>query len=77
MFENFITALVQLVGFLGVFAFFVYQLLTDENNGKLNKSNVKSKDINPRKEGKSGFFGRRKKVVIEEPLSNKKKRWFK
>jgi len=77
MFENFSTALIQLVGFFGVFGFFVYQLLTDKKNGKPNNSIVKSKESIPKKEGKSGFFGRRKKEVIEEPPINKKKRWFK
>ena len=76
MFENFSTALIQLVGFLGVFGFFVYQLLTDKKNEKPNSSNVKPKDINPKKEAKSGFFSRRKKEVIEVTPNNKKNRWF-
>ena len=76
MFENFGTALIQLVGFLGVFGFFVYQLLTDKKNGKQSKSIVKPKDINSKKEVKRGFFGRSKKEVIEEPPKKKKNRWF-
>ena len=76
MFENFSTALIQLVGFFGVFGFFVYQLLTDKKNGKPNNTIVKPKDINPKKEVKSGFFSRRKKEVIEETPKNKKNRWF-
>ena len=76
MFENFSTALIQLVGFFGVFAFFVYQLLTDKKNVKPNNSFVKPKNINPKKEVKRGFFGRRKKEVTEEPPKNKKNRWF-
>ena len=76
MFENFSTAIIQLVGFFGVFGFFVYQLLTDKKNGKPNNTIVKSKDINPQKEVKSGFFSRRKKEVIEETPKNKKNRWF-
>ncbi len=76
MFENFSTALIQLVGFLGVFGFFVYQLLTDKSKGKSNYSTAKPKEINPKKEVKGGFFGRRKKEVIEEPPKNKKNRWF-
>mgnify|MGYP001224520821 FL=1 len=76
MFENFSTALIQLVGFFGVFGFFVYQLLTDKKNGKPSNSIAKPKDFNPKKEVKSGFFSRRKKEVIEEPPKNKKKRWF-
>jgi len=76
MFENFSTALIQLIGFFGVFGFFVYQLLTDKKNGKPSNSIVKPKEINSKKDVKSGFFGRRKKEVIEEPSNNKKKRWF-
>ena len=76
MFENFSTALIQLVGFFGVFGFFVYQLLTDKKKGKTSMSNVKPKEINPKKDVKSGFFGRRKKEVIEEQPKNKKNRWF-
>ena len=76
MFENFSTALIQLVGFFGVFGFFVYQLLTDKQNVKPKNPIVKSKDINPKKEVKSGFFGRRKKEIVEEPPKNKKNKWF-
>ena len=76
MFENFSTALIQLVGFFGVFGFFVYQLLTDKKKAKPSNSIVKPKGTNPNKENKSGFFGRRKKEVIEEPPKNKKNRWF-
>ena len=76
MFENFSTALIQLVGFFGVFVFFIYQLLTDKKNEKPSNSIVKPKNINPKKEVKSGFFGRRKKEVIEEPPKKKKNRWF-
>ena len=76
MFENFSTALIQLVGFFGVFGFFVYQLLTDKKKGKPSNSIVKPKVINPKKENKGGFFGRRKKEVIEELPKKKKNRWF-
>ena len=76
MFENFSTALIQLVGFFGVFGFFVYQLLTDKKKVESINSTVKQKEINSKKEVKSGFFGRRKKEVIEEPPKNKKNRWF-
>ena len=76
MFENFGTALIQLVGFFGVFGFFVYQLLADKKNRKPSNSIVKPKDISPKKEVKTGFFGRRKKEVIEELPKTKKNRWF-
>jgi len=76
MFENFSTALIQLVGFFGVFVFFIYQLLTDKKNEKPSNSIVKPKNINSKKEVKSGFFGRKKIEVIEEPPKKKKNRWF-
>ena len=76
MFENFSTALIQLVGFFGVFGFFVYQLLTDKKKGKPSNSIVKPKASNSKKDVKSGFFGRRKKEVIEEPPKKNKNRWF-
>ena len=76
MFENFSTALIQLVGFFGVFGFFVYQLLTDKKKGKPRNSIVKPKEINTKKDVKSGFFGRRKKEVIEESPKKNKNRWF-
>ena len=76
MFENFSTAIIQLVGFFGVFGFFVYQLLIDKKKGKPSNSIAKPKEINLKKEVKGGFFGRRKKEVIEESPKNKKKRWF-
>ena len=76
MFENLSTALIQLVGFFGVFGFFVYQLLTDKRKGNSSNYAVKPKEINPKKEVKGGFFARRKKEVIEEPPKNKKNRWF-
>ena len=76
MFENLSTVLIQLVGFFGVFGFFVYQLLRDKRKGKSSNSNVKPKEINPKKEDKGGFFGRRKKEVITEQPKNKKNRWF-
>jgi len=76
MFENFSTALIQLVGFFGVFGFFVYQLLTDKKEGKPSNPVVKPKGINQKKENKGGFFGRRKKEVIEESPKKNKNRWF-
>ena len=77
MFENFIPALIQLLGFLGVFGFFVYQLLSDKKNTKPKVPSSKSKNNNLKKEVKRGFFGKKQKdTVLEEPIKNKKKRWF-
>ena len=76
MFENFGIALVQLVGFFGVFAFFVYQLLT-EKKSKVTSSN---KEINliskSKKKSKVNFFRKKDNSVKEEPLKPKKKGWF-
>ena len=43
MFENFGTAIVQAIGFLGVFVFFIYKLFSDKRKpmyGKRNKNKV-------------------------------------
>ena len=81
MFDNLGTAIVQAVGFFGVFGFFVYQLLTDSK--KTIKSQLKPskilvnelKDINE-KPKKKGLFRRKVEPVkvLEKP---KKKGWFK
>ena len=76
MFENFGAALIQLFGFLGVFAFFIYQLLIDKKNVEPNRSSAKEKDINSKKAVTSGFFGRRKKEVLVYPPKKKKNGWF-
>ena len=78
MFENFTTALIQLIGFFGVFAFFVYQLFSDKKFRESNKTPVKTKTTTLKKEAKVGFFRRRqKKVQEEEPPLNRKRGWFK
>ena len=80
MFDNFGTAIVQAIGFFGVFGFFVYQLLSDGKkpiNTQLKfvrKKVSESKDLKE-KPKKKGIFGRKEKPkeVIEKP---KKKGWF-
>ena len=81
MFDNLGTALVQAVGFFGVFGFFVYQLLSEikkpiktqlkPTKNKVNQYN----DINE-KPKKKGIFGR-KPENIEDSEKPKKRRWFK
>ena len=75
MFENIGTALVQAVGFFGVFGFFVYQLLSDgkkpiqtQLKSPIKKVN-KSKDLVDKTE-KKGLFGRKKepKEVVVKPM---------
>ena len=80
MFENIGTALVQAVGFFGVFGFFVYQLLSDgkkpiqtQLKSPLKKAN-KSLDLVDKTE-KKGLFGR-KKETINENVKPKKKGLF-
>ena len=80
MFDNIGTALVQAIGFFGVFGFFVYQLLTDGKKPiqtqlkspikKVNKT-VNSVD----KPEKKGLFGR-KKESIKVDMKPKKKGLF-
>ena len=75
MFENISTALVQAVGFFGVFGFFVYQLLSDgkkpiQTQLKSPKKKVnKPKDLVDKTE-KKGLFGRKKepKEVVVKPM---------
>ena len=80
MFDNLGTAIVQAIGFLGVFAFFVYQLLLDgkkpiKTQFKPTRKKVsESKDLkfNTRKKG---LFGRKKEPIKQE-LKPKKKGIF-
>ncbi len=82
MFENFGTAIVQAVGFFGVFGFFVYRLLSEKtsseplnNSDKTKSSKTVKTDISESK----GLFGR-KKIVKQniKPIKNEnKKGWFK
>ena len=82
MFENFGTAIVQAIGFFGVFGFFVYRLLTDKDTSDFSKDNFKKnspKSVKSVNSEKKGLFGRKKKVELN-PVENKKenkKGWFK
>ena len=78
MFENLGTALIQLLGFLGVFGFFIFQLLKDNkddrsslNNNNLIQNKITKKDIPTRK----GLFRRQSKSSEEKV--NPKRGWFK
>ena len=81
MFENFGTAIVQAVGFLGVFGFFVYRLLSEKVSSDSPKENSKkntSKPVRSVSSEKKGLFGRKKKVE-QNLVKNKKeikKGWF-
>ena len=81
MFENFGTAIVQAVGFFGIFGFFVYRLLSEKVSNDSRKENFKKISAKPIKSvssEKKGLFGRKKKVelIIEENKKENKKGWF-
>ena len=79
MFDNLGTAIVQAIGFFGVFGFFVYQLLSDGKKTIKTQLKPTNKKINEKMvlkdNKKKGLFGRKKEPieVLEKP---KKKRFF-
>ena len=82
MFENFGTAIVQAVGFFGVFGFFVYRLLSEKVSSNSLKEISKNNSSNTVKRisyEKKGLFGR--KIKIEQNMEIKKEKnrkgWFK
>ena len=82
MFENFGTAIVQAIGFFGVFGFFVYRLLSDKVSSDFPKEKSKknfSKSVKSVNSEKKGLFGRKKKIElnIDENKKENKKGWFK
>ena len=82
MFENFGTAIVQAVGFFGVFGFFVYRLLSEKVSTSPVKKNTISnstKSIKTVNSEKKGLFARRRNVEqnIESKNKEKKRGWFK
>jgi len=82
MFENFGTAVVQAVGFFGVFGFFIYRLLSEKvtsNSLKENTKNKTSKPVKANNSEKKGLFGRKKKADQNIEVQKKENRgsWFK
>jgi len=78
MFNNLGIAIVQLIGFLGVFGFFIYQLFSDNQNDKAPSAlNIKQQktSINNRNTPGKRFFGR--KQIVTEEVIKPKKGWFK
>ena len=80
MFDNISTALVQAVGFFGVFGFFVYQLLSDGKKTITKQVKYSQKKLNVSKDvkekpKKKGLFNRKVEPikVIDKP---KKKGFF-
>ena len=76
MFDNFGTAIVQAVGFFGVFGFFVYQLLSDVKKPRRPKFNsTKKKIIEPKNSNeikKKTLFGRKIETLKKEVKPKKK-----
>ena len=82
MFENFGTAIVQAIGFFGVFGFFVYRLLSEKvssDSRVKNPKKISSKPVRSVSSEKKGLFGRKKKVEVNlvENKKENKKGWFK
>ena len=77
MFENIGTALVQAVGFFGVFGFFVYQLLSEGRKPIQTKLKSPIKKISKSidlvdKTEKKGLFGRKKEPIKVDAKPKKK-----
>ncbi len=77
MFDNIGTALVQAIGFFGVFGYFVYQLLSDGKKPIQNQSKSTVKKVNQKKDlkdrpKKKGLFGRKKELITEDVKPKKK-----
>ena len=80
MIDNIGTALVQAIGFFGVFGFFVYQLLSDGKKPIQAQLKSPTKKVNKTmdsidKPEKKGLFGR-KKESIKVDMKPKKKGLF-
>ena len=81
MFENFGTAIVQAVGFFGVFGFFVYRLLSEKvsrNSAKQITKDKSPKSVKKVSSENKGLFGRKKNIEpkIEVKKKENKKGWF-
>tara|TARA_Y100000589_G_scaffold301313_1_gene312107 strand:- start:445 stop:696 length:252 start_codon:yes stop_codon:yes gene_type:complete len=82
MLENFGIAIVQAVGFFGIFGFFVYRLLSEKVSSSSSRVNTNNKNLKPEKKvnaEKKGLFGRKKKVekIFEIKDKENNKSWFK
>ena len=77
MLDNIGTALVQAIGFFGVFGYFVYQLLSDGKKPIQNQSKSPFEKVNQNnnlndRPKKQGLFGRKKELITEDVKPKKK-----
>ena len=77
MFDNLGTAVVQAVGFFGVFGFFVYQLLSDGKKPLKSQFKTSNKKVNEPKDKvekskKKGLFAKKIEPIKEEVKPKKK-----
>tara|TARA_B100000287_G_C20377561_1_gene680190 strand:- start:154 stop:390 length:237 start_codon:yes stop_codon:yes gene_type:complete len=77
MFENISTAIVQAIGFFGVFGYFVFQLLNSKTEKPVKKKLNKKTEPNRKNLSSSGFNFLKKKSVEAEKQKIIKKSWFK
>ena len=77
MFDNIGTALVQALGFFGVFGFFVYQLLSEDKKTSQTQSKSTRRKVTEIKDNfdkpkKKGLFGRKIEPTKDEEKPKKK-----
>ena len=77
MFDNLATALVQALGFLAVFVFFVYQTLFVDKKKKNSTLNTKKRNNSDtkesiKKESKQGLFNRKSQPIEDNSPVQKK-----
>ena len=76
MFENLTATLIQLVGFLGVFAFFVFQLFSEKKNSKVINNKLTNMTIESKNRSKKGLFRQNNQKVEDTNIKPKKRGWF-
>ena len=77
MFENLSTAIIQAIGFLGIFAFFVYQLISSPSKGKtVTKPYLKKQSSTKIEKSSLKNIFKKKKVEGTEEIISKNKGWF-
>ena len=77
MFDNIGTAIVQAIGFFGVFGYFVFQLLNSKTEKPVTENLNKKNEPDRKNLSSSGFNFLKKKSVEAEKQKIIKKSWFK